>query len=407
MKGDFSRLSFLHRARYTGVRQQQGRVTLDSDWNEQAAIRERVERAYFEEIAGASASPSAGEFAVAADGHTLRLTPGRIYVGGFKCELTHASPVEKLLGAPIAPAQDRTDLLYLDVWERHICAIDDPSILEPALGGPDTTTRLEVAWRLRLREDVGQTSADDLTGLLPCRPDGIMSAAAPNGYRGLDNQLYRVEIHDSGNRATGTFKWSRNNASTVFAIQEFLSPSTVSIARETRGDATPLSTADLVEVSGEETDSAGEAGTLARVTNLPDDETVVLDSDVSRHGTEAHPRLRRWNQQNGRALPLALDWFELDGGIEIRFSKGRYRCGDYWTIPARPATGSIEWPSDRPPDGIDRRFAALALVTWKRSGRRWAPQIRDCRRRFSPLTELHAELAQVRRELDELRGRFR
>lgn len=404
MKGDFSRLPFLRGAHYTSVRQQQGRVALDSDWNEQASIREHVERAYFEEIVGGSASPSAEGFAMATEGSTLRLTAGHIYVGGLRCELGHDLPLEQLLGASIVPARDRTDLIYLDVWERHLTAIDDPSILEPALDGADTTTRLEVAWRVRLREDVEQASPDEVEALLPRQPDGIMFAAAPNGYQGPENQLYRIEIHDSGSTATGTFKWSRNNASTVFAIRRFLSPTNLSLTAR-RENVPALSAADWVEVSGDETEIAGGAGTLARVTDLPDDVTVVLDRDVARHSTETHARLRRWDQQSGPTVPLTLDWFELEAGIEIRFSDGAYRCGDYWTIPARPATGSIEWPEDRPPDGIDHRFAALASVTWHQSANNWTPKIRDCRRVFSPMTELHAEVSRLRRELDELRGR--
>jgi hypothetical protein len=48
MKGDFSRLPFDQGKRYTSVLLQQGRVTLDSDWNEQAFIRERLERTRFQ-----------------------------------------------------------------------------------------------------------------------------------------------------------------------------------------------------------------------------------------------------------------------------------------------------------------------------------------------------------------------
>ena len=32
-------------------------------------------------------------------------------------------------------------------------------------------------------------------------------------YRGAENQLYRVEIHDGGPAGTATFKWSRDNGS--------------------------------------------------------------------------------------------------------------------------------------------------------------------------------------------------
>jgi len=79
MKGDFSRLPFDPGKRYTSVLRQQGRVTLDSDCNEQAFIRERLERTRFQEIIGSSASPSQGGFALRDDGRRVWLTAGRTY----------------------------------------------------------------------------------------------------------------------------------------------------------------------------------------------------------------------------------------------------------------------------------------------------------------------------------------
>ena len=38
------------------------------------------------------------------------------------------------------------------------------------------------------------------------------------GYRGLENRLYRVEIHEGGALGVARFKWSRDNGSTVMAL---------------------------------------------------------------------------------------------------------------------------------------------------------------------------------------------
>jgi hypothetical protein len=402
MKGDFSRLLFAPRKHYSSVRLQQGRVTLDRDWNEQASIREQHERTVFEELVGACGSPSAGGFALIREGTTLHVTAGRSYVGGFCCELEHDVPLDQLLARAITPSRGRTDLVYLDVWERHMTAIDDPGLLEVALNGADTTTRLRVAWKLAVREDVGTVSISETAALLPRGPDGIMYARAPNGYSGPDNQLYRVEIHAGGDADTATFKWSRNNGSTVFAIEQFIAPTSVSVVVRP-GAQRSLAVDDWVEVSGDESESADVGGTLARVTELGGDTTVVLDRAVSQHSGEGHPRLRPWDQRSGPALPLATEWTELEAGIEVRFSDGEYRSGDYWTIPARPAIDSIEWPGDRGPDGIEHRYAPVALVTWNQTSHRWDAQIDDCRRVFTPLTDVHAELAQLRQEVAELR----
>jgi hypothetical protein len=39
MKGDFTRFTFDPKKHYSSVRMQQGRIELDSDWNEQAEIQ--------------------------------------------------------------------------------------------------------------------------------------------------------------------------------------------------------------------------------------------------------------------------------------------------------------------------------------------------------------------------------
>ena len=49
-------------------------------------------------------------------------------------------------------------------------------------------------------------------------------------------------------------------------------------------------------------------------------------------------------------------WLALEDGVEIQFvdpQNSVYRTGDYWLIPARVATGDVEWPRESVP-GIPR-----------------------------------------------------
>ncbi len=104
-----------------------------------------------------------------------------------------------------------TYLAYLDVWERDITALDDPNIRETALGGPDTAARTELVAQVHLTPVA--TGATCATAAIPVLPDhlgtltaGTDPAAAAQdcslpplaGFRGAENQLYRVEIHTSG-----------------------------------------------------------------------------------------------------------------------------------------------------------------------------------------------------------------
>lgn len=179
MKSDFSRLSFNPAKHFSRVLQQQGRVTLDADGNEQTAILLH----YLQTLARDLIGPHAG----AGDGFVLRNTSGsdnladisigsgNYYVDGILVE-NHASqdhPVtyktqpdyplpedDVLVSSQHTPLTGQVVWLYLDVWERHITPIDDDSIRETALAGIDTCHRAKVVWQVKSR-------------LLPISPDSL------------------------------------------------------------------------------------------------------------------------------------------------------------------------------------------------------------------------------------------
>lgn len=94
-----------------------------------------------------------------------------------------------------------------------------------------------------------------------------------------------------------------------------------------------------------------------------------------------HPLLRRWDQESD-AVPVSegdptqdKDWINLENGVQILFDKptggqaSEYRIGDYWLIPARTATGDVEWPGPvgsptaSPPHGVVHHYAPLAIIS--------------------------------------------
>ena len=79
---------------------------------------------------------------------------------------------------------------------------------------------------------------------------------------------------------------------------------------------------------------------------------------------------------------------KLEGGIQIDFSGGSYRSGDFWHLPARTATRAIEWPEPnfQPPASVERHFCRLAIINVVQGAVAAPPT--DCRRVFLPLTEI-------------------
>jgi hypothetical protein len=93
----------------------------------------------------------------------------------------------------------------------------------------------------------------------------------------------------------------------------------------------------------------------------------------------------RWSRDNGAPAPAANErpvvertaaaerWIALEDGIEIQFAaNGCYRCGDYWTVPARPAIRGCcgRWRTTASRRGRCRRAASAC------SARRWPRRAR-------------------------------
>jgi uncharacterized protein DUF6519 len=109
--------------------------------------------------------------------------------------------------------EDGNYLVYLDVWERHISHLEDESIREVALGGPDTATRSKVVWQVKAQQlqqvidcDGGMGELNPIplsTALLKAQTEKPEHPATEEPcvlppearYRGMENRLYRVEIH--------------------------------------------------------------------------------------------------------------------------------------------------------------------------------------------------------------------
>ncbi len=84
----------------------------------------------------------------------LWVRKGRCYVDGLLCEneqdIRLAEQADRARGQPGIPSGDGRYLVFLDVWERFISAVEDPAILELALGGLDTAARLKLVWQVKV-----------------------------------------------------------------------------------------------------------------------------------------------------------------------------------------------------------------------------------------------------------------
>jgi photosystem II stability/assembly factor-like uncharacterized protein len=338
----------------------------------------------------------------------LGVSAGHLYVGGVLCENERPVAVAGQPDLPgAAPPGSGTYLFYLDVWQRHLTAVERPELREVALGGPDTTTRTKTIWQVRWEEAGGKDCADFSGGWVPAgaASSGRLAArAVPSasvsdpclvppgaGYRRLENQCYRVEIHKPGAAGTATFKWSRDNGSVVSRVEKVdATAATVTITDPGKDAEVGFASAEFVELRDERQTLAGLRGTIVEVETLEGND-LVLPTTLPALGAGAVAR--RWESAE---IPVtAGTWESLESGVQVRFTDGDYQTGDYWLIPARTLTGTVDWPvQDGEPvfegrQGIAHDYCPIGILTVQ--GGVWALD-HDCRPRtpfLTALTTLH------------------
>ena len=474
MSFDFSRFSFRPGNDFLGVVMQQGRVQLDSDWNDFVAQLTRRIQAGSLDTFGQAVVPretSEGFHITVGAQQELMIGPGRIYVDGLLAE-NHGRPPEKtwnwdtrlaeLTGSesvsffeqpylPFSDAEAGTPaaefnrpelgggphLVYVDVWQRDVTALQKPELIEKAVG-VDTTGRLQMVWQVKvLKIEEGATcdsKIEEWSQLI--RPSGARLTTSPGsietefnpclipptaGYQGRENQLYRVEIHRSsakganGEVLAATFKWSRDNATVASRVTSIPTLRQVVVEHIKRDDFLGFRGGDWIEILDDRHELHGKPGVLRRIQDGGVDEatrTLTLEVDLPQelftvnNNHEPAPglntRIRRWDQSgivrqadgtkyhdlnssgesDGIPIPPEGTKIILENGILVDFTLEEdleFKTGDYWVFAARIADGSIEPLDKSPPRGIHHHYARLAIVTNDDST--------DCRTLWPPTVE--------------------
>ena len=470
---DNSRYTFDPRSDYSGVVMQQGRVQLDSDWNEWLAELVRRMQAGTLDILGRAVypatTPHAFEITASSPGgkNTLLIGPGRMYVDGLLAE-NHgeraAARWDPALGemsdAPQPPIASATTgaidytlqpymprdtplpkgngpfLMYLDVWVRPVDYINDPDLIDAAVG-IDSTGRLQTVWQVRLLDlahSPGATCDSPIDNWPPAPSAGLLTTdttpTAPSGpccltsgaaYTGLENQFYRVEIHQEGipegsavppaSLAAGTFKWSRDNGSVITSVTGIAnvtnsagnSASQLTVLSLGRDQVLGFTPGNWIEILDDATEFHQTHGELHQIDTIDvAAKTITLATTLGagflagNPDRSLHTRIRRWDQsgkvyeQDGTTVWWDIDVqgsadipvppsgtsLILENGITVGFdlssATGGFITGDFWTFAARTSTGKVEKLDKVAPRGIHHHYARLSIVTFPNSAH-------DCR----------------------------
>jgi hypothetical protein len=456
---------------------QQGRVQLDSDWNEWVSELSRRTQAGTLDILGRAVYPATTPFAfkitASSSGgkNQIFIGPGRMYVDGLLAE-NHGTPstavwdpaLAELSNSPQPPPSpesgavdyasqrylpdpppidgDGPFLAYLDVWTRPVTHLEDPDLIDKAVG-LDTTGRLQTVWQVKLKKVPAGTSCGSAvtwpppsaglltTGQVASVPSGPCCLTSETGYTGQENQFYRVEIHQPGSPApspaptplpsnTATFKWSRDNACVIAGVTAITTvtnsggkpASQLTVTSLGRDQVLGFAPGNWIEILDDTLELNGQPGELHQIDSIDfSAKTITLVSTLSGsfpNPDTNHTRIQRWDQSGKVYLTDGTTvWWDLDAaatgdipvppsrttlilenGITVGFdlspnlsaAGGSFLTGDFWTFAARTADGSIEKLSDAPPLGIHHHYAALSIVNFSPVSNP------DCRTEWPPST---------------------
>jgi Family of unknown function (DUF6519) len=401
MTSDRARITYDPSRRYHGVVAQQGRVSLEADWNEAQAIAGAQLEARTLDFVGPAGSPDRGyqitpvKKGEDATGDFL-VSPGTLYVGGRRLsqpqEVRYGDQPEwadhegdPLWRAPAVPGQPH-ELIYLLAREQEVSAVEDPALRDVALGGPDTAYRLrtlqrvirypteaqtwEDAWGqlieeewipngFRVRHDTRRLEPAVRLQVTAHLADGGEQPADQGGYLGPNNQLIRVQIAAVGDDGVPVLVWGYDNASFLYPLSSsVVSPghTTLQLASWPVDDYHQPREHQAVEVlrsAASLTDGdyiAAAVGEVARVTSAydPDGREVVIGAELP----------SEYRKNPGEGLPLYLRVWEgelrcqpgeehelADTGIRVRLTApgddhaDKYPIGSYWMIAVRPGVG--------------------------------------------------------------------
>src|SRR5579862_9113370 len=435
MVADIARVTYDPTRQYRSVIWQQGRVTLEADNNEAAALEGEALRLETIDIIGPTGTPDNGYAVGSGKGPGgVTIGKGTFYLGGWRLELDAEIDLSKQpdwLDAPAFKTEQGNLVVSLLLTEQSVCAVEDQALREVALGGPDSAARgrlmqhflrtptdgatCAAGWTtiLGLLEEDGVTVNPDTLQLEstaqlqagfvkgqhkkdPCKP------SAAGGYLGADNQMVRVTVvkYDATAK-TGTLLWGWNNASLLYRAT-MSDPLTLTLTTMPVDQEHAPQQNQFVEILRTEADlqdgnyiadGQGFVVKLAKGYSV-DTQQIVLNAALpaAYQNNEDPLFVRLWqsevNFNAGKATPL-----DNVSGITVAITMdalpSHIAARPFWHFAVRPSKPQNIYPqryadAPQPPDGPRQWITDLAVVAANEKG---SKLLADCRVPFLPLTQ--------------------
>lgn len=263
---DISRDSFRRDKNYSRLKQQQGRIPLDSEANEALSISAEELRRSIHDLICYSGTPDNGfKISFPAEAEDLEeryrlynfdISKGTYYIGGERYDNLQDSSfltqgdwlqVQIDIQPPLAPpdasatSDVRYDFVWLETWEQNVSATEDSECFERALGGPDGAGRMRRMSRIHVMQDTADNCLDAFEELKDSQegrtiepatmrvisdirltvdltsegtPENLCAPQTQSGFLGANNETYRIQL-----TSPTSYIYGRDNAAPLYRVQ--------------------------------------------------------------------------------------------------------------------------------------------------------------------------------------------
>ena len=451
MASDRARDTFDEGRQYRRVVQQQGRVVLEADINEVQRIFAEEMREELLEVVGPYGVPCdpadqrrrGTGFHVHvhdAPSRDFAIGVGSLYVDGLRVRqndatLRYGKQQDWLDGphpslAQIHAAPPKKELVYLHLSEQEVSAVEDPTLLEPALGGPDTAQRLRLVRRVHRAP---LTSQGEPERQIPLGP-GIEVAPGQtrltrtarlhvgfdpgtNAYVGPENQMIRVQgatAPATGPAVATRLLWAYDNASALYSVKvadpkDLTTLTLATIPVDANHQPRANQYAEVLHAAvdlGAGACVASPTGIAIQIVRSYDfnAQTIGLETGLpARYATAHQLFVRVWENSvaASSAIGAGVALIDANGnatGLKITLSAETGAAatvvpGDYWYFAVRPATPTNIYPArylhPQPPEGPREWACPLAIIDWSEEvGKDGTAKVFDYRPAFGSLTSI-------------------
>jgi len=379
---------------------QQGRVTVEADWNEEEQIVNEELRKDLLDIVGSCCTPNDGYRVIETDNSSdppfdFSVGKGTLYVGGMRVVLPNPLQYSQQtewfdhlhdpdwVDLPTLQTYPRHELIYLYLREQEVSAVEDTALREVALGGPDTAQRMRLVQHIVRKS----TEAKDCAGALaearkrwatqglhfdeqttrlkslatlqvsfleekkkldPCEPQ------AHGGYLGADNQLIRVQIAGFNTQTQKySLVWGFDNASFLYRVNVAADNKTLKLLsrpiddfhkpRANQAVEVLRSAVQLSAITNDYIASATGSVFKLETDYVSETQSITLPEALAPEYGDINQTpvlfLRVWEEQHDFVAGETIDLGVTGLQVTLQTAgNGPFHIGDYWLLAVRPST---------------------------------------------------------------------